>query len=1052
MNDNNKDPKNAGKFKKTIMGVSPIGGPPPLPNPAPLHDMETQMQSSQNSEEQETAAMGGEVEDNWVISFNQDGSHSESKVSASQSGISDSRIGQRVIDGGKQKFGSVTPGATEPGFPQGEDVFTPGTMVYKYEIIKLLGRGGMGAVYVAHDTKLGRKVAIKFLNRKISGKTKFRQRFMIEAQATAKLNHENVVTIYDVGEFQGSSYLVLEYLEGGPLTKIIKGRKLPVSQMLHYMIPVAKALGAAHSKGIIHRDLKPDNIYVMKDGGVKVLDFGLAKMIDTADDAPGIDKAALARELAADGGQGLTKAGAIMGTYAYMSPEQWGVAKVDLQSDIFALGVIMFEMLTNEHPTGTRAAQALADAAGSLDIAYRSVRDVDPTIPQEIAEVIAKCLAKRKQYRYPDVNELIREMEQADPNQNVGRRLTETDTPYPGLSAFQERDADKFFGRDMETSRFIAKMKDNALLAVIGPSGAGKSSFIRAGVIPAIKRQGRKPWDMVVMRPGRDPFSALANALLRGGGSSQMNLQSAKEEQLLAKKLQKEPGQLGTLLRARARSTGHPVMLFVDQFEETFTLVHTDEAALFTTALSGAGEDPEIPVRVVLAMRSDFLDRVAEFPELMEKVTRDVTILQAPNSQGLHDAIVRPAQLIGYSFEDPHMVDEMVNSLRDEPAALPLLQFTASKLWENRDKTRKLLSRRIYDEMGGVGGALARHADSILSGMTTQDQTAVKRLFQRLVTSDGTRAVITVSEIRAIMGQEVAARILKTLALARLLTVSNIGEHGEDAQVEIVHESLISRWQTLKRWLEEDNENAAMLQQLRDASKQWDLRNRPNGLLWSGDALDEARLWLKRYQGGLTDLERLFLDSAFRLSERSARRKKYLIATAIILMAMVTVGAVGALFMIRGAEQKARQQAEVARTEADRAAAAEQEVKKKMVLLAEETDRARSAENLASSRLKETEKARDQERAAQAKVEESNKALVVALEDAKAAQRRAEEATRRAQAAAVQVKRSAELERNARLAADEARQKLSVLLERERETVRRLQALRSRIIQTLPER
>jgi hypothetical protein len=302
------------------------------------------------------------------------------------------------------------------------------------------------------------------------------------------------------------------------------------------------------------------------------------------------------------------------------------------------------------------------------------------------------------------------------------------------------------------------------------------------------------------------------------------------------------------------------------------------------------------------------------------------------------------------------------------------------------------------------------------------------------------------------MGQEVAARILKTLALARLLTVSNLGEHGEDAQVEIVHESLIARWQTLKRWLEEDNDNAAMLQQLREAAKQWDMRGRPNGLLWSGDALDEARLWLKRYQGGLTDLERLFLDHAFRLSERSARRKKYLIGTAIVLMAMVTLGAVGALFMIRGAEQKARAQAEVARKEAVRAAAAEQEVKKKMVLLADETERAKSAEGLASSRLKEVEKARDQERTAQLKVQESNKALVVALDDAKAAQKRAEEATRRAEQAAQQVKKSAELERTARLAADEARKNLAVLLDKEKDTVRKLQALRSKIIQSLPER
>ncbi|MDA3863030.1 MAG: protein kinase, partial [Deltaproteobacteria bacterium] len=1032
------------KFSNTITGNSPI------PNNNANKTNSNDLYDGSIDDE----SIDGEAEntENWVISFDSSGQTKKTVENTRDSNISSTQLGNRIIKSAKQKFasqaGSRSGRSTAGGFPRTKDGYAPGTMVYKYEILKLLGRGGMGSVYVAHDTKLGRKVAIKFLSKKISGKKKFRKRFMIEAQATAKLNHENVVTIFDVGEFEGSSYLVLEFLEGSELTKLIKNRKLPMPQVIHYMIPVVRALKIAHDKGIIHRDLKPDNIFVQKDGGVKVLDFGLAKMVDESTTI-NIDRNQIKKEIAKGKDQGLTKAGAIMGTYAYMSPEQWGMDKVDALSDIWAAGVILFEMLTGEHPLGTRSAQKLANSAAQLDQKVRSIKEVDPTLPNDIADIVSKALAKNKVDRYQSANELLKDLETADPNRQVGRRLSSDETPYPGLSTFQENDADKFFGRDSEIAKFINKLKTNALLAVIGPSGAGKSSFIRAGVIPTIKRQGRKAWDMVTIRPGRDPFAGLAASLLKGGSSTSTTV-AIQQEQKLANKLKQEPGQLGTLLRSRSRSTGHPVMLFVDQFEETFTLVSDDDATLFTRALAGAGEDPEVPVRVVVAMRSDFLDRVAEYEQLMESLTKDVTILQSPGPAGLFEAITKPASLMGYSFEDPQMVKDMVDSLKDEPAALPLLQFTASKLWDNRDQTRKLLTRDVYEDMGGVGGALARHADSILQGMTTNDQRAVKRLFQRLVTPDGTRAVITVSEISSFMGTDIAARILKTLASARLLTISSIGEHGEDAQVEVVHESLIQRWQTLKRWLEEDNENAAMLQQLRDAAKQWDRRGRPNGLLWTGDALDEARLWLKRYNGGLTSLEKTYLDKAFWLANRSERRKKYLIAAAIIIMAFVTIFATAALFAIRGAEQTARKEAKRAKSEAKRASIAEKNVKKKMELLAKETEKAKSAEALASKRLKEAVEARKKQELAQKNLEKSNKDLQVAFKEAKEEKKRAEQATRRARRAAYMVKQSAKSERKARLAAEQARKELKVLLEKERETVKRLQALRSRIIQELP--
>ncbi|MDY0000754.1 MAG: serine/threonine-protein kinase, partial [Polyangia bacterium] len=231
---------------------------------------------------------------------------------------------------------------------------SPGIMVHKYELIRKLGRGGMGTVWAAHDTRLGRKVAIKFLHSKASKKKEFRERFLAEARATAQFNHEAIVTIHDAGEYSGMSYLVLEYLEGEPLTNRLKDRRIPYHQAIQIMIPVVKALTVAHGVGIIHRDLKPDNVYVLQGGGVKVLDFGLAKLFDTEASADGegeqrsdlltaqLREAGLESHMSTesgitgglsglsgskrtklhDGEEDLTRAGTIMGTYAYMSPEQ----------------------------------------------------------------------------------------------------------------------------------------------------------------------------------------------------------------------------------------------------------------------------------------------------------------------------------------------------------------------------------------------------------------------------------------------------------------------------------------------------------------------------------------------------------------------------------------------------------------------------------------------------------------------------------------------------------------------------------------------------------
>jgi len=971
---------------------------------------------------------------------------------------------------------------------------SPGTMVHKYELIRMLGRGGMGTVWAAHDTKLGRKVAIKFLHGKASKKKEFRERFLAEARATAQFNHESIVTIYDAGEYSGTSYLVLEYLDGVPLSNRLKDRRLPHNQAIQMMTSVVRALVEAHALGIIHRDLKPDNIFVLQSGGIKVLDFGLAKLFDTEAsldaETGGDNKAAiLAAQLKAAGldsditgmdsqsgsssvsslssdtkrrqlhdSEGdLTRAGTIMGTYAYMSPEQWGLGRVDKASDIWATGVILFQMITGEYPFGSKATETIMANISKVDEPVRSIREVVPTVPDEVAQVVAKCLQKRKKNRYATAKDLLNDLESLSA-QATGHRvmLREDENPYPGLSAFTEQDANRFFGRDAEIAQFIGKLKDRPLLAVIGPSGAGKSSFVRAGVIPTLRQSSAAEWDIIICRPGRDPFSALSSALMLGVSSVVTNIQSvsdaAKEETDMTRSLREEPGKLGALLRARGRSHGRPIMLYVDQFEELYTLVE-DEAdrERFATALAGVAVDAASPVRVTLSMRSDFLDRVAENEPLMNAVTRDLTILQQPGIEGLRDAVIRPAALAGYTFEDVKIVEEMVSSLRDETAALPLLQFAAQKLWESRDKKAKLLSRAAYDQMGGVEGALVRHADSVIQAMSSNDRQATRSLFQRLVTPEGTRAVLSLGEIMGLFKTpKEAQRILNTLTEARLLVVQTFGDEAVDARVEIVHESLINRWQTLRRWLDESHEDGTMLAQLREAARQWEARGRPVGLLWTGDAMDEARRWRRRSQAVLTPLEDAFLTAAFRHADRAIRRKRFLAIAAITIMAMVTLGAILMMLAIRSAEQTARKQAKRAKLQAARASLAEANVRKQMKLVQAETKRAKAAETLSQDRLKEVQKTRAREQKAQIALRQSYTELTKALARAKRERRRAQRATRRAKLYAQRSRAAAKRERIARLETERAKRMLERLLERERLEVERLKALRSKVIQKLP--
>ena len=277
----------------------------------------------------------------------------------------------------------------------------PGTRLGPYEIVSPLGAGGMGEVYRARDTRLGREVAVKVLLPEVSGDDSRRRRFEQEARSASALNHPNIVTVYDVGSVDSTIYLAMELVEGRTLRELLVDGALPPRKLLDVAVQVAEGLAKAHDAGLVHRDLKPENLIVSKDGFVKILDFGLAKLTElTASDGV----SALQTMAGAPG----TVPGTVMGTVGYMSPEQASGRDVDYRSDQFSLGSILYELAT-----GQRAFQRNTGAETLTAIIREEptpVGQANPRVPAPVRWIVERCLAKEPEERFASTKDLARDL------------------------------------------------------------------------------------------------------------------------------------------------------------------------------------------------------------------------------------------------------------------------------------------------------------------------------------------------------------------------------------------------------------------------------------------------------------------------------------------------------------------------------------------------------------------------------------------------------------------------------------------------------------------
>src|SRR5215471_319948 len=306
-----------------------------------------------------------------------------------------------------------------------------GALIEHFEIISRIGAGGMGEVYLARDTRLGRRVALKLLPPSFTADPQLRERFLREAQLASSLDHPNICTIHEMGESSGSLFIAMQYVEGVNLKQLVGSSPLKLDAVLSISLQAADALAAAHEQGIIHRDIKSNNIIVTPRGQVRVLDFGLAKLMDGGNGSE--DKAE--RELKSE----LTKTGAVMGTPSYMSPEQARGEKIDHRSDIFSMGIVIYEMASGDVPFKKKSQAETMNAV--INEPHTPAAQLNPEIPAGLSAAIDRALSKEPADRYQSIEEMLRDLRQ------VGRAvglLGSSDSeaeviPYVPLPAVSER-------------------------------------------------------------------------------------------------------------------------------------------------------------------------------------------------------------------------------------------------------------------------------------------------------------------------------------------------------------------------------------------------------------------------------------------------------------------------------------------------------------------------------------------------------------------------------------------------------------------------------------
>ncbi|MCB9794859.1 MAG: pentapeptide repeat-containing protein [Alphaproteobacteria bacterium] len=716
----------------------------------------------------------------------------------------------------------------------------------RYQLAGLIGKGGVGEVYEGIQLALDRRVAIKLLRPELTARPDLVVRFEQEARTTCRLQHPNVVTVFDVGTApNGGRFLVMELLEGRTLAAMLADTgPLPPDRVMTIATQIVRGMGAGQGVGLVHRDLKPENIFLVDDDRlVKILDFGLAFLQEGGGFAPtptpspptptppppvrggsgretmpppgdtwndfglaassaGATPTAAAPESStparAHNEGRLTNPGAVLGTPRYMSPEQAMGWSVDHRADLYAFGCILFEMLAGRPPFVAR------DSAAYLRLHVHAppppLRKLAPGTPRTFERLVMRLLEKDPNARFQDWAAVATELRRMRGSASVAHeRLYEEapqvrpQEPYRFLQPFSADSRAIFFGRDADARRFRAAWEhpqSPPIVVLSGRSGVGKSSFLHARIIAGLEDTGHV---VVPIRGGNQPLRTLAGVVRRE--LARLEVQPPKGTPL--------PELLDTFSRERAQ----PVAVVLDQLEELFTVGGAEDQARFQADVAAMVASGDRTVRFVFSLREDYLGQLvrALSPLPVDELTRTFPLLPL-KPEDLKEALEGPGRE-GLPTDYPPftyalgLVDEIVRDLIEDTAGevAPRVQVVGHRLWRlmQADGVNVITRDHYLDGLGGARGILGRVLDEAIGDVGSADQGIAKEMVRALTHLPGS-ATSSPQPESALCGGHADAerrrRVLRRLESPwRVIQGFTDPRFPEERSYRVAHESLIAR-------------------------------------------------------------------------------------------------------------------------------------------------------------------------------------------------------------------------------------------------------------------
>ena len=759
------------------------------------------------------------------------------------------------------------------------------THVGPYRLLHPLGSGGMGQVFAAVHETMGQKVALKLLSPSAAEDPQLVARFIQEARALSQLDHPGVVRVFHCDRMDNTVFLAMEHLQGLSLRDWMQEqRAAPLHSALALCRQVSDVMADVHARGIVHRDLKPENVFLCPDAEVtpgyqvKLLDFGIAKLKPEA----GVTLAST---------QVHTHENSFIGTYAYMAPEQLRSAStVDGRADVYSLGILLFELLSGGTPFASE--EPLEVISAHLNTEPPPLKQLVPAVPGALSAFIASMLAKEPAER-PTMSRC---------HDMFGRPWEhEQDAcPVPGLAPFTETQAELFFGRKAETQSLLALLEEaradrKRWVQLEGPSGVGKSSLLQAGVLPRLQDPAKPEtprWIIATLRPSYEPLRNLARALAAAFPAT--GPLGTPDE--LERALREGPEALQTLVTTHTPRDCR-LLLVVEPMEELFTL-GAAECRLLDALLSTALAAPGSPLRLLTSLRSDFLHRMEQLPSLARQLHAAARFLLLPmEDEALTEVIHGMARCTGLRLSEG-LAERMVKDACGEGGRLPLLGHALHGLWALSGGA--LLTHEHYEQLGGVGGALARQAESLLDGLGVDGRERAKWLLLELVQVGrgvpDTRRPRSRQEVLAAAGSDpIAEEVLLRLSGMHIgtgpeleqglrLVMLSGGDRPSSQRVELVHETLLYKVPSLVTWLEQERTLLERHADLEVAAHAWEQAKCPEEGLPTGTLLTHYRGEAEgpRQDGAtarkVSPRATRFLQAARRLEQRRAWGRRLLVA------------------------------------------------------------------------------------------------------------------------------------------------------------------------------